>query len=38
MLAAADGTRLTLKAAGPDAVPAVAALAGLVAQRFGEAE
>jgi phosphocarrier protein len=38
MLAAADGTRLTLKAAGPDAAPAVAALAGLVAQRFGEAE
>jgi phosphocarrier protein len=38
MLAAGDGTHLTLKAVGPDAAPALEALAGLVAQRFGEAE
>jgi phosphocarrier protein len=38
MLAAAQGTRLRLKAAGPDAPAALAALAALVARRFGEAE
>jgi len=38
MLAAAQGTRLTLRAAGPDGALALAALAALVRDRFGEAE
>ncbi len=38
MLAAGAGTRLTLKAVGSDAAAALAALAALVAHRFGEAE
>ena len=36
MLAAAEGTTLTVVATGPDAEEAVAALAELVAQRFHE--
>ena len=36
MLAAAEGTRLTVVATGPDAEAAVDALADLVAQRFHE--
>lgn len=38
MLAAARGTRLRLRAEGPDEVEAVEALARLVADRFGEEE
>lgn len=38
MLAAAQGTVLTLRAAGADGAAAVAALAELVARRFGEPE
>jgi phosphocarrier protein len=38
MLAAAQGTSLTLRAVGADAAAALEALATLVAQRFGEAE
>ncbi len=36
MLAAAQGTPLTLSAEGPDADAALEGLAGLVQQRFGE--
>jgi phosphocarrier protein len=36
MLAAGQGTRLTLLAAGPDAEEAIDALAALIAQRFYE--
>ncbi|RMH52889.1 MAG: HPr family phosphocarrier protein [Zetaproteobacteria bacterium] len=36
MLAAAKGERLTLTARGDDAEAAVTALAGLIADRFGE--
>lgn len=36
MLAAAQGTRLTLVASGPDAEAAVDALAALIAARFDE--
>jgi len=38
MLAAARGTRLRLRAEGPDAERAAEALARLVAERFGEEE
>jgi len=38
MLAAARGTDLTLRVGGADDAEAFAALAGLVADRFGEAE
>ncbi|MFB3816786.1 MAG: HPr family phosphocarrier protein [Candidatus Methylomirabilales bacterium] len=38
MLAAAQGTRLTLRAAGGDGPAALAALAALVGNKFGEAE
>ncbi len=38
MLAAAQGTILTLRAVGEDADAALAALAALVARRFGERE
>ncbi len=38
MLAAAQGTTLTLRAVGEDAEGALAALAELVARRFGERE
>jgi phosphocarrier protein len=38
MLAASQGTVLTLRAAGTDGTAAVAALAELVARRFGEPE
>ena len=38
MLAAACGTILTLRVDGPDDAEAYAALTGLVAGRFGEAE
>ena len=38
MLAAARGTELVLRVEGPDDVDAFAALTGLVADRFGEAE
>ena len=38
MLAAARGTVLTLRVDGPDDAEAYAALTGLVAGRFGEAE
>lgn len=37
-LAASCGTRLVLRGDGPDADEAIAALASLVAERFGEAE
>ena len=36
MLAAAEGTRLTIEARGPDAEAAIDALATLVAERFHE--
>jgi phosphocarrier protein len=36
MLAAAEGTRLTLLASGPDAEDAIDALAELIGQRFHE--
>jgi len=36
MLAAAQGTSLTLTATGPDADPAIDALADLIARRFHE--
>ena len=36
MLAAAEGTRLTIDAAGPDAEAVIDALAELIAQRFHE--
>ena len=35
-LAATQGTKLTLSAAGPDAAQAVAAMAKLIAEGFGE--
>jgi phosphocarrier protein len=38
MLAAGKGARLTIEAEGEDAEAALAALARLVAERFGEAE
>jgi phosphocarrier protein len=38
MLAAGQGTRLTIEAQGPDAEAALAALAKLIAERFGEGE
>ena len=38
MLAAARGTELILRVGGPDDAEAFAALTGLVADRFGEAE
>ncbi|MEW5862874.1 MAG: HPr family phosphocarrier protein [Pseudomonadota bacterium] len=38
MLAAGQGTRLTIEAQGPDAEAAIAALAKLIAERFGEGE
>lgn len=38
MLAAACGCRLTIEARGEDAEEALAALTGLVAERFGEEE
>ena len=38
MLAAAQGTRLTLRAVGPDGAAALAALTTLVQERFGEPE
>ena len=37
-LEASRGTALMLRAEGPDAEQALAALAGLIAQRFGEGE
>ena len=36
MLAAGPGTKLTVKASGPDAAAALDALCALVASRFGE--
>jgi phosphocarrier protein len=38
MLAAARGTDITIRASGPDEVSAIAALAGLVNDKFGEPE
>jgi phosphocarrier protein len=38
MLAAGKGSRITIETTGPDAEGALAALARLVADRFGEAE
>ena len=38
MLAASQGTELTLELDGADAEPALAALEALIAERFGEAE
>jgi phosphocarrier protein len=38
MLAAGKGSRITIETNGPDAEGALAALARLVADRFGEAE
>lgn len=38
MLAAGQGARLTIEAEGPDAEAAIAALAKLIAERFGEGE
>lgn len=38
MLAAAPGSSIRVQASGPDAAAALAALAELVASRFGEAE
>jgi phosphocarrier protein len=38
MLAAGKGSRITIEANGSDAEGALAALARLVAERFGEAE
>ncbi len=38
MLAAANGTRLSLEAHGEDAAQAIEALRQLVAERFGEAD
>jgi len=38
MLAAGKGARVTIEAEGPDAEAAVAALAKLIAERFGEGE
>ena len=38
MLAASQGTELTLELDGADAEPALAALEALIADRFGEAE
>lgn len=38
MLAAAIGTSITVRTAGPQAAEAMAALAALVADRFGEGE
>jgi phosphocarrier protein len=38
MLAASQGTTLSLRATGADGAAAVEALAGLVARRFGEPE
>ena len=37
-LEASKGTELILRAEGPDAEPALKALAGLIEQRFGESE
>jgi phosphocarrier protein len=38
MLAAAKGSRITIQTEGPDEADAIAAVAQLVAERFGEAE
>jgi phosphocarrier protein HPr len=38
MLSAAPGTSILVEASGPDAAPAIDALAALVAGRFGEEE